>query len=63
MKTPIYYIRFEQDFYNLPEAEHFKESMQQSNMPLEVGYFIPQPQFKAWVPLFIIRLISKLYTK
>lgn len=59
MKNPFYFIRTEKTFDNLPDAMDAKKELEPYFPNLEIGYYIPQPQYKSWVPNWIIRLITK----
>jgi len=60
MKTPHYFIRFKTNFESLPKAEtdakYLDERYGIGNL-IHIGYHLPQPQYKSWVPLWLIRLI------
>jgi hypothetical protein len=53
-----YYIRFEENFTNLPEAGTKLRELNK-DLDLEIGYYMPQPKYKNWVPNWLIRLIIK----
>lgn len=67
MKFPktIYFVRSIKEFETVPEAENFIKLMNHPAGPanpgirLQVGYHMPQPIYKTWVPYWLIRLTIK----
>lgn len=56
---PTYFIRFEKEYENYPDAQKVLKGNQIILSNIEIGYYIPQPQYKSWVPNWLIRLITK----
>lgn len=55
-----YFLRLPKDFDNAIEAKKLAdESRSEYALPFIVGYYIPQPQYKKWVPNWLIKLITK----
>jgi len=55
-----YYIRFNQRFKTIPEAVAARDRLTKLDLPhATIGYYIPQPQYKNWVPNWMIRLIKQ----
>lgn len=57
-----YFIRFTKTWDNISHAQDAKQDLDQlyPEMPnIEIGYHIPQPQYKSWVPNWLIHLILK----
>lgn len=56
--NPEYFIRTRKSYNNLNAVnEDLKTFYDWSKY--EVGYYIPQPKYKNWVPNWLIRLITK----
>jgi hypothetical protein len=51
-----YYIRYKKEYKTYQEAEKRFKFLGASNM--EIGYYMPQPKYKKWVPNWLIRLIT-----
>ena len=61
-KKPNYFLRFTRSWETIGEAESASKDLNQLYPLLpknEIGYYIPQPQYKSWVPNWLIRLITK----
>jgi hypothetical protein len=69
-QQPIYKVSFKGDFYDYHKAiTELKElakleltnerNVKLRENDLEITYYIPQPQYKSWVPNWLIRLITK----
>lgn len=60
-KTKTYFIRFQESYDNLPEATNALQKASDTTLlaGLHLGYYLPQPVYKSWVPNWIIRLITK----
>ena len=62
MKTPTYHIQFTKTFATVGDAHEAKAELDQAYpaLPnLQVSYYIPQPEYKSWVPSWLIHLITK----
>lgn len=62
MQKIVYHIQFNKTFESVPEAEEAKKELDQLYPDLpstRIGYYMPQPQYKKWVPTWLIRFISK----
>ena len=61
MNKPHYFIRFKGEWDNIPEATNALEQMIDTTLlaGLHLGYHMPQPVYKSWVPKWVIRLIIK----
>jgi len=61
-KTKTYFIRFKPSFDTIPQVEREMEFLDNrlgiGNL-IKIGYYLPQPVYKSWVPNWIIRLITK----
>ena len=55
---PHYYVRFIKSFDTVYEAKNYERQLPHKTS-IELGYHIPQPEYKTWVPKFIIKLITK----
>ena len=59
---PYYFIRFKSEYDTITDAERDFEFLDNRlgicNIA-QIGYHIPQPQYKSWVPNFLIKLITK----
>lgn len=57
----IYFVRFNEEFKTIPEA--IKASKGKGifypNESFRVGYRIPQPKYKSWVPNWFIKYLIK----
>ena len=54
----VYFIRTSYEYKTVTEAQEFLNSITDSK-ELEIGYYMPQPQYKSWVPNFLIKLLTK----
>lgn len=50
-RTPKYFIRTQQEWNSIQEIPGMKSGY-------TLGYHIPQPKYKTWVPNWVIRLIT-----
>jgi hypothetical protein len=60
-----YTIQFCKTFSSFPNAQEAKEELDQlyPDLPnIEISYYMPQPEYKSWVPIWLIRLITKKYS-
>lgn len=60
-RRPIYFLRFgKEDYPDIPSANgainNYPLNLRKA---LSVSYYMPQPQYKNWVPYWLIRLITK----
>jgi hypothetical protein len=62
MENPTYFIRFKSSHETVHDAEreaiYLNERLGISNL-IQVGYYMPQPKYKSWVPSWLIRWITK----
>ena len=57
---PYYYIRLYREFDNAPKAAEIAERLSSEfEMNFQVGYHMPQPIYKSWIPNWFIRFITK----
>jgi len=55
-----YFVRTKEFFDTVQGAvKHLDNTFAFFHTKMDVGYHLPQPQYKAWVPLWLIRLITK----
>jgi hypothetical protein len=54
---PHYFIRTTQTFSTVPEAANYYKDMEHKEL-FQVGYYIPQPHYRTWVPNWLIRLLQ-----
>lgn len=62
MTTPKYFVRTTKEFDTIIEAEHHQELLEEYTelqIRFNVGYHLPQPKYKSWVPRWMIKLITK----
>lgn len=58
-KSNIHYkVAFNREFKTVPEANEFIKSLP-NGVHMVITYHIPQPQYKTWVPKWLIRFITK----
>lgn len=60
--TVIYQISFNERFNSIPEAIQFQSKLADEleiGSRIQITYYKPQPQYKSWVPKWLIRLIQK----
>lgn len=59
MNKPHYFIRTKMEFDSISKAKSCLQHLQDFDKNYEVGYHMPQPIYKSWVPKWVIRLIIK----
>jgi len=56
-----YFVRFKYDFDHIQDARmdaaYLDDRLGCGNI-IQIGYHIPQPQYKAWVPKWLIKWIT-----
>jgi len=57
---PVYTIRLKRTFESFINANDFCHENSVNMNEFQISYHIPQPQYKSWVPNWLIRLITKL---
>jgi len=56
-----YFIRTSQNFKNISEAQAYMTAAGLPQTGYEIGYHMPQPTYKTWVPNWLIRSITKAH--
>lgn len=61
MEKPTYFVSLEQPHDSHQEALEALIDAQDTYVQtkLRITYYMPQPQYKGWVPWWLIRLITK----
>lgn len=63
MANPIYFVRTTKTFTDIPSAQEYHDQLSQEypgiRAKMELGYYMEQPQYKSWVPTWLIRFIKK----
>lgn len=57
---PHYFLRTSKSFNSISEAQKANQEFRKhypNILPHEIGYHIPQPRYKSWVPSWLIRLL------
>ena len=58
-KDIIYFVRTQRAFANLGDASDFMTEHGYSVSEHHIGYYMPQPRYKTWIPFWVIDLITK----
>ena len=56
-KVIFYFLSLPEEYGNIEKAD--KALRKQSNEKLQIGYYMPQPEFKKWMPHWLISFIQE----
>ena len=56
-KVIFYFLRLPEEYGNLGKVSIALRK--QSNEKLQIGYYMPQPEFKKWMPRWLISFIQE----
>jgi len=57
-----YHVQFEESYEKYMDAYNACKKLQDKigmGIPMRVGYYLEQPTYRKWVPIWLIRLLTK----